>query len=56
MTFCPLVTYSTLSNAYFLRFGNFCANDGDNDDDDKTDYFIPCVCARGNNIASYYMI
>ena len=56
---------STLSNAYFLRFGNFCAydnNDNDNNDnnnndnnnndndnnDDRTDYFTPCACARGN--------
>ena len=24
-------------------------NDDDNDDNDTTDYFTPCVCARGNN-------
>ena len=33
-------------DAYISRYGYFCAND---DDDDTTDYFTPCACARGNN-------
>ena len=32
-------------DAYISRNGDFCAND-----DDTTDYFTPCACARGNNI------
>ena len=43
-------------DAYISRYGNFCANDNDNDDnnnDDMTDYFFtPCACAQGNN---YYL-
>ena len=26
-------------DAYILRYGDFCANDNDNDDDETTDYF-----------------
>ena len=45
---------STLSNAYFSRFGDFCVhddndNDNDNDNDDRTDYFAPCACTQGKN-------
>ena len=50
MTFDHLVAQSTLSNAYFLRFGKFCAHDDDNNDD-RTDYFTPCACSWGNNLA-----
>ena len=33
-------------DAYIIsRYGDFCANDND---DDTTDYFTPCACARGN--------
>ena len=49
-----LVVYSTLSNAYFLRFGNFCAYDNDdkddNDNDDTADYFTPCACTWDNKL------
>ena len=31
-----------------MRYGDFCAHNNDN----TTDYFIPCVCARGNYIAT----
>ena len=34
-------------DAYISRYGDFRANDNDNDDN-KTDYFTPCACARGN--------
>ena len=41
-------------NTYLLKFGNFCAydnnDDNNNDNDDRTDYFTPCACARGNNL------
>ena len=40
-----------MSNAYFLRSGDFCAYD--NNKDDKTDYFTPCACARGKNLTHY---
>ena len=33
-------------DAYISRYGDFCAND-DNDNDDTTDYFTPCACAHG---------
>ena len=33
-------------DVYISRYGNFCAHD-DNDNDDTTDYFTPCACARG---------
>ena len=32
---------------YISRYGDFCAHDND-DNDDTTDYFTPCACARGN--------
>ena len=32
------VVLMSLLDAYILRYGNFCANDN-NDDDDTTDYF-----------------
>ena len=37
-------------DVYISRYGDFCAHD-DNDDNnnDTTDYFTPCACARGNN-------
>ena len=34
-------------DAYISRYGDFCANDNDNDD--TTDYFTPCACAQGND-------
>ena len=33
-------------DAYISRYGDFCAHD---DNNDTTDYFTPCACARGNN-------
>ncbi|MCG8625067.1 MAG: hypothetical protein MJE68_24090 [Proteobacteria bacterium] len=36
-------------DAYISRYGDFCAHD-DNDNDDTTDYFTPCACARGKII------
>ena len=53
MIFDCLVAQSTLSNAHFLTFGEFCAynyNDYD-DNDDTNDYFsnTPCACTRDNN-------
>ena len=36
---------STLSSVYFLRFGDFCAYDDNNDNGDRTNYFTPCACA-----------
>ena len=36
-------------DAYISRYGDFCAND----DDDTTDYFTPCACARGSNSTGY---
>ena len=47
MIFNRLVAYSTLSNAYVSRFGDFCAHNNDNNDD-RTDYFTPCTCTQGN--------
>ena len=41
-------TYELLSpclDAYISKYGDFCANDNN----DTTDYFTPCACARGNN-------
>ena len=40
-------------DAYISKYGDFCAHDdNDNsDDNDKTDYFTPCACARGNKEA-----
>ena len=35
MTFDCLVAYSTLLNTYFLRFGDFCAYDNNNDNNDE---------------------
>ena len=49
--FNRLVAYSTLSNAYFSRFGDFRAHDNNDNDDDRTDYFTSCACMRGNNIS-----
>ena len=40
------VVFTSRLDAYILRYGNFCANDKDND---TTDYFTPCACARGKN-------
>ena len=37
-------------NAYVLRHGDFCTNDNNDNDDDTTDYFTPCTCARGKNV------
>ena len=35
---------------YISRYGDFCAhNDNDDNDNDTTDYFTPCACARGKN-------
>ena len=34
-------------DAYISRYGDFCAHD---DDDDTTNYFTPCACARGKPI------
>ena len=41
VTFNCLVALSTLSNAYFLRFGHssYDNDNNDNDNDDRTDYF-----------------
>ena len=33
--------------AYISRYGDFCADDNDNNND-TTDYFTPCACTRGN--------
>ena len=48
----------------FLRFGDFCAydnndnddndNDNDNDNNDRTDYFTPCACVRGNYVGPIF--
>ena len=35
-------------DAYILRYGDFCANDDNDNKDDTTDYFTPCACAQGN--------
>ena len=32
-------------DAYISRYGDFCAN---NNNDDTTDYFTPYACMRGN--------
>ena len=36
-------------DAYISRYGDFCANDNDNDDnnDNTTNYFSSYACARG---------
>ena len=34
-----------LVDAYISRYGDFCALN----DDDTTDYYTPCACARGKN-------
>ena len=31
--------------AYISRYGDFCAHNNN----DTTDYFTPCACARGND-------
>ena len=33
-------------DVYISTYGDFCAHDDNNDD--MTDYFTPCACARGN--------
>ena len=35
-------------DAYISRYGDFCPHD-----DDTTDYFTPCACARGTNTISH---
>ena len=37
-------------DAYISRYGDFCAHDNDDSDNDTTDYFIPCACMRGNYV------
>ena len=38
-------------DAYISRYGDFCANDNiDINNDGMTDCFTPCVCARGNKV------
>ena len=37
---------SSRLDAYISRYGDFCANNDNNDD--TTDYFTPCACAWGN--------
>ena len=37
-------------DAYISRYGDFCANDNDND---TTDYLTPYACARGNKYAAF---
>ena len=45
------VVITSRLDAYISRYGDFCANDNNGDDnDDTTDYFTPCACARGNDI------
>ena len=44
------VVLTSRLDAYISRYGDFCAND----DDDTTDYFTPCACARGNNWKNTY--
>ena len=36
-------------DAYTSRYGDFCAND-DNDNNNTTDDFTPCTCVQGNNV------
>ena len=36
------VVLTSRLDAYISRYGDFCAND------DTTEYFTPCACARGN--------
>ena len=40
-------------NTYISRYGDFCAN---NDNDDTTDYFTPCACAWGNDYFNEQMV
>ena len=38
-------------DVYISRYGDFCAHDdNDDNDNDTTDYFTSCACARGNNL------
>ena len=46
------IVLTSCLDTYILRYGDFCANDDDNDDD-TTDYFIPCVCAWSNKYRGY---
>ena len=43
------IVLTSCLDVYISRYGDFCAHD-DNDDNnnDTTDYFTPCACARGN--------
>ena len=38
------VVLTSCIDAYISRYGNFCAN---NNNDNTTDYFTPCACAWG---------
>ena len=42
-----MILLTSRLDTYILRYRDFCANDNDNDDD-TTNYFTPCACARGN--------
>ena len=50
--FAGFVVLTSRLDAYISRYGDFCANNNDNDDD-TTDYFTPCAWARGNNKLAY---
>ena len=37
-----------LMSAYISRYGDFCAHDDNDNDNDMTDYFTPYACAWDN--------
>ena len=41
------VVLASRLDAYISRYGDFCANDNNDNDNDTADYFTPCACARG---------
>ena len=47
--FCHIehTVLTTRSGAQISRFGDYCVHDND---EDRTDYFTSCACARGNNL------
>ena len=45
--------FTSRLDAYISRYGDFCAHDNDDDNNDMTDYFTPCACARGNYVRGF---
>ena len=44
--FDGVVVLMSRLDAYISKYGDFCANGNDNNDN-TTNYFTPCACVRG---------